>query len=126
MEWKKEYSVHVPEVDDSHRVIAEHITEIEQAVAHGEPWLVIHSAIADLTDYTRIHFALEETVMRIQRYPDLQAHINSHNHFLADLTVLARNALAEAGSKCSIEFLRLWFEEHLFEDKKYIASLSGH
>ena len=43
----------------------------------------IHSAVVELLDYTRTHFASEEATMNATGYPSLAAHLELHRNLLA-------------------------------------------
>ena len=122
MEWKHEFSVHVPAIDEDHRILVECVTEIEQAVAVGEKSAVIISAIGEFIHLARTHFNHEVALMRFHDYPDIDAHIKAHKTFLAELARLEKKSLAESLSNEAVEFLHTWLEEHVASYDKHYAS----
>ncbi len=126
MQWKDDYSLQIPEIDKEHQILADCITEIEEAVSAGERWLVVHSAIGKLIYLARTHFILEETLMRIQSYADIETHIGSHNDFLAKLKDMESASLNSVLSEESVAQLHTWLVEHIVsDDKQYAAALSN-
>jgi hemerythrin len=41
-----------------------------------------------LLDYAQLHFAVEESLMRLFDYPDYQTHKKEHDEFLVDMQTL--------------------------------------
>lgn len=68
MEWKKEYSVGIHEIDKQHKTLIESISGIEPAVAQYD-LRSADAALVCLADLAHAHFALEEILMRIHDYP---------------------------------------------------------
>ena len=60
MEWKEDYSVQIPEIDKEHQILADCVTELQEAVANGQGWSTVHSAVGRLLFFARTHFTLEE------------------------------------------------------------------
>ncbi len=125
MEWKEEYSVHIPEIDREHRILLDYVTGVEDALA-GRTREPPPAAIGRLASFALTHFTFEETVMRIQGYGDLDAHCKGHQRFLADLRALEDQACAEGLPPDMAQPLRDWLEKHfLADDRFYAASLSA-
>lgn len=113
MKWKKEFSVGIQEIDEQHKTLADCITSIEQSVDGQERWLAVHSALVRAADFARIHFAVEESLMRIHAYPRLEEHIVAHRRFTDDLERLQKKALTADVSEEMIAFIRGWLEIHV-------------
>ncbi len=122
MKWNKEFSVGIHEIDEQHKTLADCITSIEQAVDGQERWLAVHSALIRAADFARIHFAVEESLMRIHAYPRLGEHIGEHRRFSKHLKELQQKALTVDVSEEMINFIRGWLEMHVpAHDKPYAA-----
>ncbi len=121
MDWKEEYAV-LPEIDREHQVLVDCVTEIEQAGdRQGQS-----AALAKLIYQTRSHFTLEETLMRIIGYADIDAHVREHRQFLADLKSLEAECLTGSLAGESVANIRAWLEEHFrADDRQYAALLSA-
>ncbi len=119
MEWKKEYSVGIREIDEQHKMITECISSIEQAVAqYDRP--SADAAVVRLADLAQAHFALEESLMRIHDYPRLEEHADAHKQFSAHLRTLQEPFLTTDVFRDRIEFLQEWWDRHVQEhDKSY-------
>lgn len=120
MKWKKEFSIGIQEIDEQHETLADCITFIEQAVDGQERWLAVHSTLVRAADFARIHFAVEESLMRIHAYARLEEHIVAHRRFSDDLERLQKKALTADVSEEMIAFIRGWLEIHVpMHDKPY-------
>ena len=119
MEWKKEYSVGIHEIDEQHKVLAECISSIERAVARYDGRSA-DSALVRLADLAQAHFTLEECLMRIHEYPRLEEHADDHKQFSAHLRTLQEPFAATDAFRGRIEFLQEWWDTHVQKhDKSY-------
>ena len=78
--------------------------------------------------YTKYHFAEEESLLRLYRYPNLERHAASHRRLMAQAEEFQRRL--SAGESISAErtsvWLKAWVIEHVeTEDKKYSAFLNS-
>jgi hemerythrin len=122
MKWRTEFSVGIEEIDEQHKVLADCVTLIENAVIGKERWLAVHSALVRAADFARIHFAVEESLMRIHAYPALERHIVEHRKFSDVLESLQTRSLSADVSEEMIPFLRGWLEEHVpMHDQPYAS-----
>jgi hemerythrin len=120
MKWTKEFSVGIHDIDVQHQTLSDCIASLENAIVGRERWSAVHIALANLVDFARIHFAVEESLMRIHDYPGLEEHIHEHWQFSEDLKKLKQKALTADVSKEMIAFIRDWLDQHVVEsDKRY-------
>ena len=70
----------------------------------------------------RIHFAVEEIVMRLFDYPGLEAHAAEHRAFAQRLTQLKASELNEDIHAQAGKFLREWLVEHIQGSDKLYAT----
>lgn len=120
MKWTKEFSVGIHEIDEQHKTLSECIASVEEAVVGQERWSAVHSALDRLADFARIHFAVEESLMRIHDYPGLDEHIHEHWRFSDELKRLQEKALTADVSQEMIAFLGVWLDEHVItRDRLY-------
>lgn len=120
MKWKKDFSVGIHEIDEQHKTLSDCIASLEEAFVGQERWSAVYSALARLADFARIHFAVEESLMRIHDYPGLEEHIHEHWRFSDDLKRLQEKALTADVSQEMIAFVRTWLDTHVItSDKRY-------
>ena len=118
------FLVGVPHIDDEHRTLFQILGEVHDACQSSDPAAAqtVHSAVAELLDYTRTHFASEEAAMKASAYPALAAHTELHQDLLArvrDFEIRA-DFDAEFGPPELATFLYRWLANHiLVEDKAF-------
>ena len=126
MQWSEELSLGIAEIDQHHMILVDCISLIEEAVSARTPWSAVHASFGRLADFARIHFAVEESVMRILQYPQLEGHAEQHRKFSYDLMALQQKSLKNDVSQEMIAFLAKWWQDHILtSDKHYASSLAA-
>jgi len=120
MEWKNEYSVGIHEIDEQHKALTECISSIERAVARYDRRSA-DAAVVRLADLTQIHFAVEESLMRIHDYPRLEEHADDHKQFFVQLSALQEPLLTTDVFRGRIELLHEWWDTHVPKHDKACA-----
>lgn len=124
IEWSNEISVGIEEIDAQHRVLVDLLNEIHEAIQQGRTLEVTKGIVDRLDEYTRVHFAVEESLMRILHYPDYERHKEEHEKLIAQLTDL-HSKLEKGKGAIGFElavFLKGWLTKHIMEgDKRYVA-----
>ncbi|QLG89369.1 bacteriohemerythrin [Chitinibacter bivalviorum] len=122
IEWNDALSVGIQEIDEQHKVLVNLLNELHDAIRqhHGREASV--AILQRLADYTRIHFTVEESLMRILGYPDYEAHKGHHEDLIAQMNDLQeRLNKGEAISFELLHFLRNWLTNHIMEgDQRYV------
>lgn len=72
--WSDELSVGIEEIDEQHKVLVNLINRMHNAIAEKHGSEVVSGILAELVDYTKIHFAVEESLLRILGYPGYEEH----------------------------------------------------
>ncbi len=124
--WLPAYSVNIDAVDEQHKELVNILNRLFIAVSRLEGDKVIAGILDALTDYTRTHFALEEQLMRMAKYEDLDAHQKEHRRLMEKLDALCKKHLLEDKPIYfeMLAFLKTWLREHIQgEDTKYSAAL---
>jgi hemerythrin len=84
-EWVDGYSVNVAEIDRQHQQMVQGVNRLFQAMATRSGREVLTTAIAELIECTRDHFATEERLMGEHGYPGLAEHAREHAQLVAEL-----------------------------------------
>lgn len=120
MEWQPEYSVGIETIDRQHQEILGYINQLTTALDSGDRWHVSHYLLIQITDFIKVHFAVEEALLEITRYPELEPHRASHREIVAHILSLQAKAVKEDISVELVQFLRDWFIGHVLKsDKQY-------
>ena len=73
-EWNNNYSVAIPSVDAQHRNLFAIARELHAAMDAGQGKASLGRILDRLVQYTTVHFAHEERLLRMHNYPDFAAH----------------------------------------------------
>src|SRR5512143_2138732 len=114
-EWKDSYSIHVAEIDGQHQALFRLAGELHAAMMTGQGKTALARVLDRLIDYTRVHFAHEESLMRQHQFPQLEAHKAEHDSFTAEVMRFQGEFLSEraAMSVQVMQFLKNWLEKHI-------------
>ncbi|WP_051304618.1 bacteriohemerythrin [Chitinilyticum litopenaei] len=121
IEWSDELSVGIQEIDEQHKVLVGLLNELHDAIRHRHGSAASAAILNRLADYTRTHFTVEESLMRILGYPDYEEHKGHHEALIAQMQSLQqRLAAGETVTFELLHFLRNWLTNHILEgDKRY-------
>ena len=124
MSWTDSLLTGIDEIDAQHQVLFDVLARLELAVSTEDKWSAVHFAIVELTNFMNIHFAVEEALLRLHGYPELDAHIAAHRAFSADLAEIKQHSIRQDVSDEMMVLVRTWLVEHIGEvDKAYVPHL---
>lgn len=118
LEWTDELSVGIQEIDEQHKVLVDLLNQLHQAILEHHGQDVTTSIMDRLCEYTKIHFTVEESLLRILNYPDYEEHKQHHEQLLAEVKQL-RHKMEHEDHSISFEllhFLKKWLTIHILED----------
>ncbi len=127
--WSDEYTVDIQEIDEQHKRLIDIINELYEALAAKKDRDKVATVLNELVEYTKVHFAVEETLMRIFHYEDYDAHKEIHDRIVA--RVLDFQAKFNAGNDSVgmelLLFLKEWLFDHINKvDKRYTKHFQAH
>ena len=126
IEWTDDLSVGVQEIDEQHKVLVNLLNKLYEAIITSNEDHMIKSILQELIQYTVIHFAVEESLMRIFNYPNYEEHKKQHA-LLVEQVLQLQNNVERNESELSLDtlnFLRHWLTEHIMgEDMRYTPYL---
>lgn len=126
MEWKSEYSIGIPEIDEEHKVLLGCIARLDAAKDSRQRDIDVYFVLTELRYYTRVHFAVEEILMRVFDYPGREAHIRAHRRFTKYVKSMQRSVLQHDAREELIAFLRTWLVNHIMTtDRQYAVFMLG-
>ncbi len=123
LEWSNDLSVGIQEIDEQHKVLVNILNELNLAISQGKGKEIRNQIIDRLLEYTRIHFTVEESLMRILGYPKYEKHKQEHERLLSQLEGFSsKMAAPDVSSYELLFFLRSWLINHITRtDKAYEA-----
>jgi hemerythrin len=121
-EWFEGNKLGVDFIDQDHAQIASMMDFLVIRLAGPSTDEAINAVLAELADFTCIHFEREELVMEQVAYPDRQEHAVAHKGLVRVLFELIGRVRREGHSKLSkadVQSLRNWVIGHIkMEDRK--------
>ncbi len=114
-EWKTEFAVGIASIDAQHQKLFAIARELYEAMSAGRGKASLALILDRLVQYTSVHFAHEERLMRVYDYPDFLRHKTQHDALTKQ--VLGFQKDFESGKVSMtvqlLQFLKDWLENHI-------------
>ncbi|AAR33590.1 hemerythrin family protein [Geobacter sulfurreducens] len=121
--WQDSYSVGVPKLDGQHKKIIDLINEVYDYLQGRTGLLDLGRILDDLSTYTQNHFADEEQLLRLAKYPEYEEH-KKHHDWMMQRTRSIRSEYREKREDLSwelMDFLKKWWLSHIqSNDARYV------
>lgn len=126
--WTASLEVGVKKVDDQHKELVDNINKLHAAMMERKGKEVVGNILNFLKSYAISHFSTEESLMRLNGYPNYEAHKKLHEDFKVDFLNLAKDLAANPESPVlTIQVenrLSNWLVNHIKKvDKETMAFL---
>jgi hemerythrin len=126
-EWSNDYSVQIGSIDGQHRNLFAIGHELHAAMTAGHGKAALVGILDRLVQYTAVHFAHEERLMRQNGYPDLAAHKAEHDA-LTKQVLQFQDDFQSGRATMTIQilhFIKEWLQKHIKgSDMRYVPCLS--
>jgi hemerythrin-like metal-binding protein len=103
-------------------------SNLHEAMAQGKGKTVLEQSLAQLVDYTKVHFAAEEQFMCKYQYPEAAPHKAQHDQLAAQVIELQKEFHA-GNTTLTVSlmmFLKDWLEHHIAgSDQQYSVYIRG-
>ncbi len=122
-EWNPSYSVGSEEIDVQHQTLFRLAGELHAAMITGQGRNAMARVLDRLVDYTRVHFAHEETLMRDCGYAEFAAHKTEHDALTKEVMRFQGEFLAGRATMTVqlMQFLKNWLTTHIAgSDAKFV------
>ncbi len=124
-EWNEKYSTGIASIDAQHRTLFSIGAELYAAMSAGQGHERMGRILSRLIQYTAAHFAYEERLMQLHRYPEFAAHKAQHD----DLTQQVKQFHQEFQrgqigiSIRLLSFVEDWLQQHIGRSDQDYAPL---
>jgi hemerythrin-like metal-binding protein len=128
LKWENEYCTGDSVIDKALQQVVNYINLLHQALKNGNDEDTVNEIIAGLTEYSEIHFKLEEDKMKELGYPNIAAHVQEHQIFSDRLSKLGDDMKKKNVSVNLrlLKFMKVWFSGHILNtDKKFHEFKNG-
>ena len=114
IEWREEYSLDIPAVDDEHKAMIELINELGEELLDRRRKETILEFLREIKEVITAHFSTEEQLMREQHYPEYLAHKADHERLLVELGTIVHDLKEDRLVEPEVIGSRLdnWFGAH--------------
>ncbi|AKU10523.1 hemerythrin-like metal-binding domain-containing protein [Azoarcus sp. CIB] len=119
-EWSDSFNVGIQEIDEQHRILVDLLNQLHAAIRDHKGSQACRAILDQLAEYTRTHFLLEESLMRVSHYSGLDLHKQQHEDLIAQVKSL-QDKLDSGQASISFEllhFLQVWLTKHINESDK--------
>lgn len=127
--WSDEYSVDIQEIDEQHKKLISIINKLYEALAAKKERDRVTEVLNELVEYTKVHFAVEETLMRVFHYEEYDAHKEIHDRIVNRVLDFQKKFNAgndEVGMEL-LMFLKDWLFDHIQKvDTRYSKHFQKH
>jgi len=126
MEWTEKLSVDVKEIDTQHKKWIGLLNDLHEAMKSGKGKEAVGGVLSGLVDYTKVHFATEERLLKSNGYPLFDGHKRIHEDMVKEVENLEKKYKTGQNvlSIDVMQFLKNWLSEHIMgTDKNYSAFL---
>jgi hemerythrin len=124
LHWTRDLDTGIDGIDKQHRRIVDLINELNEANDASELAATNH-VLSELVEYTRVHFASEEGLLKNANYPYIKAHKRVHEIFIKRVAEFQHRASSgENVMPELLSMLRTWLLNHIKgEDALYVESV---
>jgi hemerythrin len=124
--WDKNLSVGIDSIDQEHQKLFSMINDLYEHIGKKSNNELISDLIKEMKDYTKHHYATEETYFLQFNYPQYKEHKAEHDAFVAKVADLEKrlNAGRLIITFEITAFLKDWIKNHIKgTDMKYVDFL---
>jgi len=115
-DWSPRYTVNHPVMDEHHHSLFKLVDKLSEAIFEKKEKEVIGEILSSLVNYTKMHFAAEEQLMRQANYPGIAQHKEAHDRLIAQVQELQRRH-SEGDSAVTAEISKFlmtdWLVNHI-------------
>lgn len=117
----EEFEIGIAEIDLQHRQLHILLERLKHS-ADMHYGYATNAILEELTIQARIHFAVEESLMRLLAFPETEAHVTAHQHLTEQLKKLRQRAQDFDVTDGLSSFIQTWLIDHVNHfDRKFVA-----
>ena len=128
-EWKTEYATGIGSIDAQHQTLFAIGRELYAAMSAGQGKAVLSRILDRMVQYTAVHFAHEERLLKLHNYPDFAAHKAEHDTMVKQVLDLQKEYQTGRATMAVqvLQLLKDWLDHHiLHSDTAFMDCLKAH
>jgi hemerythrin len=111
----------IAEIDAQHRQLHTLLERLKQSTDKRYGFAA-DAILAELAIQTRVHFAVEESLMRLLSFPDTEAHVEEHRSLTEQLDKLRKRAQDFEVANGLSNFIQTWLVNHVNDfDREFVG-----
>jgi len=111
----------IAEIDAQHRQLDTLLQRLKESTDKRYGFAA-DAILAELAIQTRIHFAVEESLMRLLSFPDIEAHLEEHRRLTEQLEKLRKRAQDFEVADGLTTFIQTWLVDHVNHfDREFVG-----
>ncbi len=111
----------IAEIDSQHRQLQTLLERLRQSTDKRYGFAA-DAILAELLIQTRIHFAVEESLMRLLSFPDTEAHVEEHRTLTEQLEKLRKRVQDFEVADGLTNFIQTWLVDHVNHfDREFVG-----
>jgi hemerythrin-like metal-binding protein len=113
--WDEGISTGVGSMDTEHRLQVSLVNALEEVLRQDQDRPLADRTLAQLVDFTSVHFHSEELMMRLYAYPELDLHVAAHGKLLEQVRAIEAKTSQQQTAEALelIGELRGWLVNHI-------------
>lgn len=122
--WNPSFELGVPEIDEQHRLLFKAVSDMHDAFLSGRQEVPTDEVVLFMETYAKVHFVVEEALMRQHPHPEVEGHMASHRAFEEKVSedFLYRTGMGSRILTIQVlEYLRDWLVHHIGEEDRALA-----
>ncbi len=120
--WNEKSETGIPIIDEQHRAIVSMINSLFYFIHEKHGMDALRPTIHMISEYAKLHFDTEESLMKRAGYEDFDHHHALHQELLKQSVIVTQRSIEEKDAMILLHFLKAWWLTHInMEDRKYMA-----
>ena len=116
-----ELEIGIAEIDRQHCQLNSLLQRLRSSTDRQYGYAV-NAILAELAIQTRVHFAVEESLMRLLSFPDTEAHVIEHHTLTEQLEKFRQSAQDFNVTDGLSDFIQTWLIDHIDRfDRKFVS-----
>ncbi|MGI9276717.1 MAG: bacteriohemerythrin [Endozoicomonas sp.] len=116
--WQDDHNLGIPIIDEQHRGLVSTINTLYYNVSMGGGIEVLEPVLSILEHYIKVHFQLEESLMKKSGYPGYSQHVDSHHQLEMKAFCTVERAREYNDPYLLLKFLKNWWIRHINEEDR--------
>lgn len=121
-----EFEIGIAEIDEQHSRLHSLLDRLRQSTDKNYGYAV-NAILAELDIEIRIHFSVEESLMKLLSFPDIVAHVTEHRNLAQQLKQFRQRAQDYDVAEDLAGFIKMWLTDHIDKfDRQFVAHFLSH